>query len=408
MIGSFLRGFAYALLGILFVAGTFAAGYLAQRTSTPPAPVSAPASTTAQPTAVPRNSTEADFAVFWEAWGFIKSEFIGKVPDDTAMTYAAISGVVNTLGDTHTHFDEPLAAAMLQSDLNGSFEGIGATVEQKSGQIIIVAPIKGSPAEAAGVKPGDIIVKIDGQSTDNMNLNEAILHIRGPKGSKVTLTIVRLGASGPLDITITRDTISVSVVSQRMLDNNIAYLQLSEFSAPSSQAVDQALQTLLKNNPKGLVFDLRGNPGGYLQSAIEIGSEFISNSLILTEQEKNGNRTPHPALPGGRATKIPVVVLIDKGTASASEILAGAIRDNKRGILIGEKSYGKGSVQVSDALSDKSHLTITIRHWLTPNGTDIDGAGVEPDFAVPFPEADRKGGRDPQLDRAVQYLLSGK
>jgi carboxyl-terminal processing protease len=409
MLASFLRGFAMAIMFVLFIGGTFVAGFAVQQVLIPSkvaAPIAAagpsPVATTA-----PKSTAESDFAVFWEVWNIVKAEFIGKVPDNQALTYAAIKGVVDTLGDQHTHFDEPARAAILESDLNGSFEGIGATVEMKNGQIAVGSPLKGRPAEKAGILAGDIIVKIDGLSTDGMSLTDAIGHIRGPKGTQVTLTVLRAG-SAPLDIVVTRDTIAVDVVSKRMLDNDIAYLQLTEFSAPSSQAVDQALQELLKSNPKGLVFDLRGNPGGFLRNAIEIGSEFIDNGLILSEESKDGSRVPHPSLTGGRATKIPMVVLVDKGTASASEIIAGAIRDNKRGILVGDKSFGKGSVQVSDVLSDKSHLTITIRHWLTPNGTDIHGVGLEPDFTVPFSDADRKGGRDPQLDRAVEYLLTGK
>ena len=409
MLASILRGTALLMMFVLLVGGTFVAGFAVQQAQAPARAVSPVTAVGPSPVAspAPKSTAESDFAVFWEVWNIVKAEFIGKIPDDQAMTYAAIHGVVNTLGDQHTHFDEPVQASILQSDLNGSFEGIGATVQLINGQIAIASPLKGRPAEKAGLLAGDIIAKIDGVSTDGMSVTDAVVHIRGPKGTQVTLSILRAG-SAPRDIVITRDTIAIEVVSQRMLDNNIAYLQLAEFSAPSSQAVDQALQTLLKGNPKGLVFDLRGNPGGFLQNAIEIGSEFIDNGLILSEQGKDGSRVPHPALTGGRATKIPIVVLVDKGTASASEIIAGAIRDNKRGILVGDKSFGKGSVQVSDVLSDKSHLTITIRHWLTPNGTDIHGVGLEPDFSVPFSEADRKGGRDPQLDRAVQFLMTGK
>lgn len=406
MLGSILRATLMAVMAVVFVLVTFFAGFAVQRIYAPATPSTAAAAPTATPTA--QSSTEADFAVFWEAWNIIKSEFIGKVPDDKAMTYGAITGMVDTLGDQHTHFDEPSRAAILESDLNGNFEGIGATVEMKNGQITIVAPLKGRPAEKAGLQPGDIVTKIDGQSTDGMSLTDAISRIRGPKGTQVTLTIVRAGAPAPIDITITRATIEVEVVTTRNLDNGIVYLQLAEFSAPSAKAVDDALQNLLKTNPKGLILDLRGNPGGFLQSAIEVGSEFVGSGVLLSEQDKDGNKRPHPALPGGRATKIPLVVLVDKGTASASEIVAGAIQDTKRGILVGEKTFGKGSVQISNTLSDKSRLTVTIRHWLTPGGRDIHGQGIEPDIPMTINADDKKAGRDSQLDRAVQYLLTGK
>ena len=407
MIGNLLRALIGLLMACAFALAAFIAGYVVQQTS---APAPAAAVATPGPTRSPsaQSSAESDFAVFWEAWTIVKAEFIGTLPDAKKLTYGAIAGVVDTLGDQHTHFDEPERAEILQSDLNGSFEGIGATVDIKNNQIIVVDPLKGRPAEAAGVQSGDIILKIDGVATDGMSLTEAVARISGPKGTQVTLTIARTGSAQPLEITITRATIQVDVVTQRPLDNGLVYLQLTEFTAPSSKAVDDALQELMKSNPKGLVFDLRGNPGGFLSSAIEVGSEFVGDGLILSERDKDGNLTPHPALPGGRATKIPLVVLVDKGTASASEIVAGAIRDHGRGILVGEKTFGKGSVQVSDTLSDQSHLTITIRHWLTPKGTDIHGNGLDPDIPVPFNEADKKAGRDPQLERAIEFLLTGK
>ncbi|MBI3732231.1 MAG: S41 family peptidase [Chloroflexi bacterium] len=410
MIRYTLRVLAMLIASGVFILSTFTAGAIVQH-STVPAFTSPPlpptVENTPQPVPAVKDPAEADFTVFWEVWNIIRSEFLGKVPDNQAMTYAAIKGVIDALGDEHTHFSEPTRASILQSDLEGKFEGIGATVDAKSGQIVIVAPLKNSPAEKAGIQAGDIVTHIDGKSTDGLNLTDAVSLIRGPKGTQVTLTIVRVGSPTPIQITITRATIELEVVSQRQLDNGLVYLRLEQFSAPSSQAVDAALQTLLRTNPKGLIFDLRGNPGGFLQSAIEIGSEFISTGLILSEQDKSGNRQPHPALPGGRATKIPLVVLVDKGSASASEIVAGAIRDSKRGKLVGEKTFGKGSVQISNTLSDQSRLTVTIRHWLTPSGQDIHGAGIEPDIAVPITEADRKSGRDPQLDRAIQFLLTG-
>ncbi len=251
MLTSIIRAVLMAVIGIVFVFSTFLAGYVVQQTTTPARTASTEATPQPAQTPTAKNSTEADFAVFWEAWGIIKSEFLGKVPDDKNMTYAAIKGMVDTLGDEHTHFDEPARAAILESDLNGNFEGIGATVETKNGQIVIVAPLKGRPAEKAGLQPGDIVVKIDGQSTDGMSLTDAISRIRGPKGTQVTLTIVRAGAPAPLDITITRATIETEAVSKRQLDNGLVYLQLAEFSAPSSKGRNRPSESS-PNQPSGL------------------------------------------------------------------------------------------------------------------------------------------------------------
>ena len=397
------------MLGVLFVTGAFVAGYAAQQSAAPtittasssPAPV-ASASTS-------KNSLEQDFAVFWEVWGIVKSEFIGKIPDDEAMTAAAVSGVISVLDDQHTHYQSAKNFELRRFELDGSFEGIGATVDLQNGRVVIVAPLKGRPAEKAGLLAGDIVTKVDGKSIDGLSLDEVIGRIRGPKGTQVTLTVVRTTSATPIDLTITRATIETDYVIKRKLDDGLVYVQLTEFGAPASKKMDEALQELLKDNPKGLILDLRGNPGGYLSTAIEIGSEFIADGLLLSEVDKDGNKRTHQALKGGRAPKVPLVVLVDKGSASASELLSGAIKDHKRGTLIGETTFGKGSVQVSHELSDKSRLTVTVRHWLTPSGRDIHGQGIEPDIFVPRPtEADKKAGRDPQLERAVQFLLTGK
>lgn len=406
MARSVLRSVLIVGMFVLVGIGMFAVGLEVQSIMRSRSVTSAPAPTSV-PSPAPSASPASDFDVFWEAWGIIRAEFIGKLPDDKQMTYAAIRGVVDSLGDQHTAFTDPSRAALLESSLSGSYEGIGATVEQKNGQLV-VNPMKGRAAEKAGLLAGDILFRINGESTDGFSVTDAVTRIRGPRDTQVTLTVMRQGASGPIDITITRATIATEAVSSRMLDNGIAYLQLNEFTGSASKEVDDALKTLLAGNPKGIVLDLRSNPGGYLQSAIEIASEFIGSGVILSEEDKDGKRTVHQALPGGRATKLPMAVLVDKGSASASEILAGAIKDRGRGILVGETTFGKGSVQVSHKLSDDSRLTVTIRHWLTPSGKDIHGQGIDPDYPVPFPESERKGGRDPQLERAVQYLVTGK
>jgi len=367
-----------------------------------------------QPAAVaPTNesaSVEQTFEVFWQAWSIIQKEFYGQVPDAIKMTNAAIRGVVDSLGDENTAFVDAQRAKMLNDDLSGSFEGIGATVRMEDGHLLIVQPLSGRPAEKAGLLAGDIILKVNDTVIENMSLIEAISLIRGPQGTKVRLTILRAGIKDPFEVEIVRARIEMQVVESRMVGDkkDIAYLRLVEFNSQATRRTREALRELLQQNPRGLIFDLRGNPGGFLQTSIEIASEFISDGVILSEVDKNGEHTRHLAQRGGLATKIPLVVLINAGSASASEIVAGAIQDHRRGILIGETTLGKGSVQVAHTLSDGSSLRVTIRHWLTPNGRKIDKQGIKPDIEVKSSAEDQRLGRDAPLLRAIEYLTSGK
>ena len=291
----------------------------------------------------------------------------------------------------------------------GAFEGIGATVEQKDNRIQVVAPIDGTPAQRAGLKPGDWITKIDGKDTTNLTVNDSVSLIRGPKGSKVVLTIVREGTPDPFDVSVVRDVINVPNVKLTMLDGNIAYVQLiNVFSAKMSEDLRTALTQAKQKGATKVIVDVRGNPGGYLTTSVEVASQFIKSGVVAYELARDGKRTPIPVQGGGLATDWLIVVLINKGSASASEIVAGAIQDSGRGILIGEVSYGKGSVQQDFPLSDGSAVHITVANWLTPKGRSISKVGLQPDIVVTLTDEDAKAGRDPQLDRAVQYLQTGK
>lgn len=346
--------------------------------------------------------------VFWQAWNIITTDFYTQPVDPTKMTYGAIDGMVNSLGDPHTVFLDAQHAQFFSQELGGSFEGIGAEVEMRDGRLVIVSPIKGTPAEKAGLKAGDVILKVGDTVIQDMNVFEAINLIRGPKGSTVILTVQR-GSQPSFPLTLTRDTIITSAVESKMLDGNVAYLKLNEFTATAPQDLHDQLQQLMAQKPKALVFDLRNDPGGLLDSAVKIASEFLKEGdIVLVEKFKNGDKTNYKANAGGLAPDIPMVLLVNEGSASASEILSGAIKDYKRATIVGTTTYGKGSVQIPHQLSDQSQLDVTIAHFFSPQEHEINGVGIKPDIEVPDPtDAQVAQRQDPQLDRAVQYINAG-
>ncbi|HHX65485.1 MAG TPA: S41 family peptidase [Chloroflexi bacterium] len=345
-----------------------------------------------------------------DVWDILEREYV--YPDalnDEDMIYGAASGMVSSLGDPHTVFVEPLPASIIQEDMQGSFEGIGATVEMIEGRMTIVRPLPDSPTIRAGLQPGDVILEADGQPLEGMDLFEAITLIRGPRDTTVRLLIEREGVDEPFIVEVTRQRVELPILEAEILDGNIAYLRLTEFNAVSERRMHEALGELLAQNPVGLVLDLRGNPGGYLQMAVDIAGEFLDRgTLILTERERDKPVKEYLVHRDGLATDIPLVVLVDGGSASASEIVAGAIQDNKRGILIGERTFGKGSVQNSHSLRDGSSLRVTIARWYLPGGETLDGEGIAPDIEVVRTVDHLAAGEDPQLDRAIAYLLNGE
>ncbi|HIC90151.1 MAG TPA: S41 family peptidase [Anaerolineae bacterium] len=350
-----------------------------------------------------------EFQVFWEAWQILKEEYYGKLPDNREMTYGAIQGVLKLLDDNHTSFLDPERAAFFNSGMSGSFEGIGARVEKaKGGGVRIVEPFQDWPAWKAGLRRGDIIVAVDGTDITQLDLTQAISRIRGPKGTTVTLTIVRKGVAKPFDVKVTRDRIEIPIVESHLLaDGRVAYLRLAEFNGRSIRQVRSHLRQLMDHRPNGLILDLRGNPGGLLNAAVAVSGEFLpGGTTVLIERFRDGREQKYSADPGGLAIDIPLVVLVNEGSASASEIVAGAIQDTGRGILIGTTTYGKGSVQFPHTLSDGSQLRVTVARWFTPKGRQIQGTGLKPDIEVNMSQEDEDAGRDPQLDRAIQYLLS--
>ncbi len=357
-------------------------------------------------TSPPANQEEL-FAPFWQTWDIIHEEFVDQPLDDVSLMRGAISGILDSLGDEHTSYMDPDSYMQANIPLQGSYEGIGAWVDTEAEFLTIVSPMPGSPAEEAGLEPGDQVIAIDGEDMTGVDGSLAVRKVLGPSGTEVTLTIVREGEASPFDVTIVRREISIPSVVGEMIEGDIAYIQLYTFSNDTSDNLRASLEELLAQNPVGLILDLRGNGGGFLFSAIEVASEFIDKGTIMTERFGDGSEETYDASGDGLATDIPLVVLIDAGSASASEIVAGAIQDYGRGLLVGENSFGKGSVQNWIPLADDGGaVRVTIARWYTPKGHQIHEVGLAPDVPVELTESDLEADRDPQLEQAVTILHS--
>jgi carboxyl-terminal processing protease len=342
-----------------------------------------------------------------EVWGLVDEEFYGDLPSTDERTYGAIRGMLNTLDDEYTSFTEPQIAEIRRTDASGSFEGIGALVNMNEDDILqIVEPYEDSPAAKAGLRAGDLVLAVDGKSILGYGIYEAIALIRGPEGTQVELNIKR-GDQEPFDVTITRARMDIKIVESEMLPDNIGYVSLYEFSSQATLKLEQAIQELLDQGAMSLIFDLRGNPGGFLPQAVQVSDLFLPDGLVLIERRSDGQVIEYTSTDAGLAQDVPLVVLVNGGSASASEIVAGAIQDRDRGVLIGETTFGKGSVQLLHTLSDGSELRVTVARWFTPNDRAIHGKGLEPDIVVPLTVDDHEAGLDPQLGRAIEYLQTG-
>ena len=373
---------------------------------------------TARPEALPRlglpldsgdaRPTAADeklMAPFWEAWDLVHEEYVEQPVDDSKLAQGAIRGMIAALGDPYSSYMSPTEYEIAVADQSGELEGIGAYVEGAGDYLRIVSPFPGSPAEAAGLRPGDLVVKVDGEDMAGLGEVEIISRIRGPDGTTVRLAIQREGETELLEFDIVRAQIHIPSVESKMLEGGVAYVKVNDFGDKTTPELKTALQALLAQKPAGLILDLRNNPGGYLDTAIEVVSQFIAEGLVMRERFGDGRERMYEALRHGLATEPPLVVLINHGSASASEIVAGAIQDAQRGTLVGEQSYGKGSVQNwRDLRGDNGAVRVTIARWLTPNGRSIHELGITPDVIVEMTEADREAKRDPQLDKAVELL----
>ena len=351
-----------------------------------------------------------NFSLYWEVWHRVEEQFYGEVPSEPLSTYGAIKGALATLEDPYTIFIEPEPAAQEKAQLEGQFGGIGAFVRQDEAGRIILEPMRDQPAEKAGLQPNDILVAVDGVSlTLEMTVEQVVLLIRGEVGTTVVLTVERSDEAEPLEITIERAIIETPSVNWRVLDEDptIGYIQLTSFTERSNSEMGQAFEELSTAGAKSYILDLRGNGGGLLESAVDIASQFLQEGVVLREDRKNEGERVYDVRDGGQAVDQPLVLLVNGGTASASEIVAGALQDYDRATLIGEKTFGKGSVQLIYELSDASRLHVTVAKWFTPNNNVIDGTGLVPDVEVLPTEDDRANGRDVQLERAISFLQNG-
>ncbi len=373
--------------------------------------------------------TNVDFSLFWDVWSRLFRYYIDAATLDTQkLVWGAITGMVSSAGDPYTVFLPPKENKEFKEDLGGEFEGIGAQLGMKDNRVIVIAPLKGTPAEKAGIKPGDYILKVNDEDTVGWTVPQAVTKIRGPRGTSVNLNILHENSQKPLDLTIMRDTILVPSVETwvkkvgeiteigglpdvKKLDQNkkVAYLRLSRFGDHTNQDWDKAvgeILTIQSNNGSlaGLVFDLRNNPGGYLEGSVFIASEFIKNGIIVSQKNSDNTKQDYSVDKRGKLLDIPLVVLVNKGSASAAEIVAGALRDYKRATIVGETTFGKGSVQTPFDLTQGAGLHITTGKWLLPKGETIAKVGVKPDVEVKLDDA-TTATTDGQLAKAVELLL---
>ncbi|MDB4992254.1 MAG: ctpA [Parcubacteria group bacterium] len=360
-------------------------------------------------------NSSLDFSDFWKVYNVLQSRFVQTHASSTPATaqsemYAAIQGLVTAYGDPYTVFFPPEQAKLFQDNIAGNFSGVGMEIgENSSGALTVIAPLRGTPADKAGILAGDSLLAIDGKKTDGLSTDEAVKLIRGPKGSTVTFTIGRGGTTK--DIKVVRDTIQVPTIDHKYDAKTGVYtIALYEFTANSAQLFDGAFADFQKSGSTKLIVDLRGNPGGYLDSAVRMASHFLPDGSTVVTEDYKGNQpnlvhksTGPNDLPKG--TK--VVVLMDQGSASASEIFSGALQDNKAATLIGTRSFGKGSVQELVNIG-KASLKVTVARWLTPSGRSISDGGLTPDIKVERTQDDVTAGKDPQMSRAVQFLTTGK
>lgn len=351
------------------------------------------------------STRKVDFNSLNSIYGLMQRNFDGKIDDQKALD-GAKAGLVAAGGDPYTAYLDAKSAKALSDSLGGKLSGIGAEIGIKNNILTVIAPIEGTPAAKAGLKTGDLIAKINNEDTTDMTVETAVSKIRGEAGTKVTLKLVRTGTPDPFEVTITRADITVPSVTSSLKNGNVAYIKISRFGTDTADLVDKAAESLKSQGATKVVLDLRSDPGGYLDAGVAVASQFLPEGKTVVSERKDGKQqgSPMVAAKGGKLIGLPAIVLIDEGSASASEIVAGALHDNKAARLVGEKSFGKGSVQEIKNLPDGAQLKVTIAHWYTPGGVNINKEGIKPDVEVKMGNEDFNAGRDPQLDKALELL----
>ncbi|MBI5221189.1 MAG: S41 family peptidase [Candidatus Magasanikbacteria bacterium] len=352
------------------------------------------------------NSKQVDFQQFWQVWDKVKRKYAKQPVKDSDLFYGAMQGMVAGLGDPYTVYFPPKEAEDFNKSLDGKFSGIGAEIGVKNNQLLVIAPLPGTPAEKAGLLPGDKIYAIDKVVSISMDSNTAVEKIRGQEGTNVTLTIMRAGFSKPKDFVITRAQINVPSVMFLVKNKNVAYIRIMQFNQNTVPEFDKAIKQIQDKKLSKLIIDLRNDPGGYLDAAVSVASEWIPEGKIVSEKFSNGDNNDHNTIGEHRLQDIKTVVLVNSGSASASEILAGALQDTKKATIVGEKSFGKGSVQDYETLSDGSALKVTVAEWYTPNGKNINQQGIEPEVTVKEEWAKEKVGEDVMLQKALSVFVA--
>lgn len=348
---------------------------------------------------------DVEFKQFWEVWSKLKEKYYEDTVTDKQMFYGALEGLAGSMGDPYTMYFDPKEANDFQQALSGTFSGIGAEIGLRDNHVTIIAPLPETPAERAGLKSGDIIVDIDGTDATGMSVEEAVTKIRGEKGTKVVLKIYRPSTKNdPYNVEIVRETIQVKSVRVKWPEEQIAVIEVTNFNTDTKEGFDKAVSEVLKKDPKGIILDLRNNPGGFLDTAVAMAGEWLGDSIIVKERRQGQIIEQLRSSGNARLRGIPTVVLVNQGSASASEIVSGALQDEKAATVVGMKTFGKGSVQDYLNLSDGSALKVTIAEWLTPSGRTINKTGLEPDVVVDRTEQDYEQQRDPQLERALGIL----
>ncbi len=400
-----LRTALIVLVAVVLVACSFGGGFAVGHFLPAGSQATAAATTTVTP-----SDLQAVFKPFWQAWDMVHQYYVSQPVDDTALMQGAIKGMLSSLDTGLNYYETPEEFQQAQEALNGKdYTGIGVWVDTSKDYLTIISLMQGSPAEQAGLKPGDQVIAVNGEDMTGVTPEVVRTKVLGPEGTSVTLTIYREGEQSTFDVTVTRANITPSLVEYRMLDNNIAYVHLLTFGDTADQDLRNALQSLLAQNPKGLIFDLRYNAGGYVDQGVAVASEFLpKDKIVVYEKSSDGTLTSDTSLGDGVATDIPMVVVVNEWTISAAEIVAGALQDYGRAQLVGATTYGKGTVQSIIPLDNNQGVVgVTIAEWLTPNQRLIQKKGITPDKVVEMTQADYDAGRDPQLDAAVQ-LLSGQ